>query len=114
MLLTQALIIATLIGMALYYRRNRLPMLAGGGSRLPRQLLGLGGVLMLALAWSLMGGLLGEPGEPAQGGQGSLLNVIGMPALGLLGIAMLVTAFRAGFDQVIAFLDFLALVRRRR
>jgi hypothetical protein len=113
MMLTQALIIATLIGMGLYYRRYRLPMLVGRGKRLPRQLLGLGGVLMLALAWSLMSSMVGQPGEPAGTEQGSLMAYIGMPALFLLGLAMIIAAVRASFDQVIAFLDFLTLYRRR-
>ncbi|MCC5858625.1 MAG: hypothetical protein JJT90_10745 [Ectothiorhodospiraceae bacterium] len=112
MLLTQALIIATLIGMGIYYRRYRLIMLVGRGQRLPRRLVGLAGVLMLALAWSLISGLVGEPGDANHATGGSLVTWLAMPILGLLGIALLVAAVRASFDQVVALLDFLTLYRR--
>ncbi len=114
MLLTQALIIGTLVGMALYYRRNRLPMLVGNGSRLPRQLLGLAGVLLLALAWSLMGSAVNQSPEPGVAEQTPILNYVAMAVLAALGIGMLGAALRASFDQVIALLDYLTLYRRRR
>ncbi|MCC5810603.1 MAG: hypothetical protein JJU06_09540 [Ectothiorhodospiraceae bacterium] len=107
MLFTQTLIVVTLIGLGVYYRRNRLRLLVEPSQRQARGVLGVAGVLVLTMAWALVGGMLDHHGHLLASMNTVMVSFFGVPILAVLGLAMIVWAARARFEQVIAFLDFL-------
>lgn len=114
-MLLQVLTLLALLALGVYYRRRRLVLLVEPTRRRARGLLGVGGTLMLLLAWLLLRDLAATHGHVFAGGLTAiLLSVVAAPMLVLVGTVMVVVAGRYSFDSVIKLLDTLTGEPRQR